>query len=161
MKLSTKFKARIQARYQGYDLKVGVLEDKPHAVPRVPRALGSMQGGPVRKRGIKTQGTNGTVARRMQKRYKFLTLPWRKRSSKDLRRFIKAFFELAGQKTRSYTYVETAMRAVVRNPILRGAYGRNRKVTREAKGFDRLMIDTGQMFRAIKARIRRIKVVPK
>jgi hypothetical protein len=46
-----------------------------------------------------------------------------------------------------------AIQAIVRNPILRGDYGRNNLFTQKVKGFNRLMIDTGQFFNNIKARV--------
>lgn len=154
MTFSKGFKNRVMARYERYDMQVGILEDKPHRVPRTPRALGSLQGGPVRKMGMKTRGTVSGVAERMSKRYDFLKRPFRKRTSRDLRALVKAFFNLASHKTRSYSYTETALRAVVRNPILQGKYGKNSVTTRWIKGFSRVMIDTGQMFKAIKAKVR-------
>jgi hypothetical protein len=45
------------------------------------------------------------------------------------------------------------LQAIVRNPILRGDYGKNKKETIKRKGFDRYMIDTGQFFNSIIARV--------
>ncbi len=36
--------------------------------------------------------------------------------------------------------------------MLRGDYGPNSELTRKIKGFDRYMIDTAQLFKAIKAK---------
>ena len=46
-----------------------------------------------------------------------------------------------------------AVQAVVRNPILRGAYGKNSAKTAKTKGFNKLLMDTGQLFKNIKARL--------
>jgi hypothetical protein len=52
--------------------------------------------------------------------------------------------------------VQNLLQAVIRNPILRGDYGRNAMSTARNKGFNRLFIDTGQFFRAIKAKVTRV-----
>jgi hypothetical protein len=51
--------------------------------------------------------------------------------------------------------VEKLLLNVVRKPILLRKYGPNTESAREAKGFDRLMIDTGQVVRSIQAKIKR------
>ena len=66
-------------------------------------------------------------------------------------KFTDAFFKLAfgaSEKKRA----ENLLQACVRNPIRAGEYGPNSPLTVLIKGFDRAMIDTGQLFKAIKAR---------
>ena len=47
------------------------------------------------------------------------------------------------------------MRAVVRNPILRGEYGKNSAKWAAVKGFNDLLMMTGQFFKAIEARFKK------
>jgi hypothetical protein len=49
---------------------------------------------------------------------------------------------------------ETCLQAIVRNPILKGEYGRNSRLTQKIKGFNRYMIDTAQLFKNIKADVK-------
>jgi hypothetical protein len=152
-RLDRRFRKTLSGRFERFDIQVGILEDKPHKTPRSPRSIGSLQGGPVRKVSARTNGMVSQVSERMRKRYDFYRKPFKKKSP-DVRKFVRAFFELATGKTKSYGKTRTALRAVIRNPILKGAYGKNRMRTRLKKGFNRLMIDTGQMFKGINARIR-------
>lgn len=168
MKMDKRFKNRVMGRYDRYTFETGVA-DKPHRMPKEPRVLksgklgktpklGSLEGGPVRKTVRQTKSTNLKIAIKNQRKYKFMTAPFQKRTSKDLRAFIKAFFNLAAGKIKKKSDVAKLVLAVVRNPILRGDYGRNTMITRQIKGFNRLMIDTGQMFKSLRAYVRSRRV---
>lgn len=52
--------------------------------------------------------------------------------------------------------LENLLQAIVRNPILRLEYGKNTATAADNKGFDRHLFDTGQMFKAITARAKRV-----
>lgn len=152
-KIDKRFKNRISGRYGKYSFGTGV-DNKVHHAPRRPVAYGSLQGGPIRKKGPKTYGTTTLeVAKAMQKKTGFMTAPFRKQRSKDMRAFLQAFFNFASGKG-SKSKVQTALRAVVRNPMLRGDYGRNTRITAKSKGFNRLLFDTGQLFKSILAYVR-------
>ena len=45
--------------------------------------------------------------------------------------------------------------AVVRNPILRGEYGKNTSPWARKKGFNQLLMMTGQFFKNVKARFKK------
>ena len=162
MKMDKRFKNRVAGRFERYTFETGVA-DKAHRKPKEPRVLksgklgkrplGTYMGGPVRKMQQATKGTNKKIAIKNEKKYKFMTAPFRKRSSKELTVFIKAFFNLINRKVKRRE-VEQALIAVIQKPILRGAYGRNTAVTKHIKGFNRLLIDTAQMFKSIKAKVR-------
>ena len=155
-KLDKRFKNRIGGRFQRYLFETGV-EDARHRNPRRPRAHGTLQGGPIRKMGPDVHSTNKKIAVAMHVKTGFMTKPFHKKTSKDLRAFFKAFFDLAAGKV-GRSKVESLLRAVVRNPMLRGEYGRNTRARARVKGFNRLLFDTGQLFKAIKAKVRTRRV---
>lgn len=159
LKLDKRFQKRAQGRFGRYQFEVGVLEDGPHKEPRVGArgqggadVLTSYAGGPVRKKSSKVGPltiAEVSAANREHLGFNYLIDPFEKRTS-DIIKFTKEFFRLAfgrSEKRRA----ENLLQAVVRNPILRGDYGSNAALTKRIKGFDRKMIDTAQLFKAIKA----------
>lgn len=160
--LDKRFKKRVQGMFGKYQFEVGVLEDGAHKKPRRgERGLqgkdvqGVYAGGPVRKKSREDSGlTISQVSKENRDRlgFNYLTKPFKKKNS-DIIKFTNSFFNLVfgrSEKKRA----ENLLQAVVRNPILRGEYGPNGPLTRIIKGFDRPMIDTAQLFRAIKAACR-------
>lgn len=88
----------------------------------------------------------------------YLREPFRKPQSADarmLKRFLFEFVKMTAGNT-NLKRIENLLQAIVRNPIARGDYGRNKTRTAQRKGFNRLMIDTAQMFRAIKAKVLKV-----
>lgn len=155
LKFDQRFAKRLQGRYDRFDFQVGVLENKAYKAPRPKSAgHGSMEGGPVRKKSYRTRGTVADVSEAVRKRVDFYRIPVRKKKSREIRKFLDAFGALASGVTKGYGSVEAALRAVIRLPILRGDYGKNAASTVKAKGFNRFMIDTGQLYRAIVAKVR-------
>jgi hypothetical protein len=159
LKLRKNFGERVQARYDRFRMEVGVLNDGPHKLPkeRPPGAenfnanLTTYAGGPVRKLGKPSGVTIAEVSAKNRERlgFNYLTAPFKNKSA-DIVKFTNAFFRFAfgrSQKKR----LENLLQAIVRNPILRGEYGSNAPLTKRIKGFDRKMIDTAQLFKAIKA----------
>jgi len=154
----------MKVRAERFDMEVGVLDDKPHRDPiETPRGkepvLGSYAGGPVRKATRKTSGVmTGAIFIENQKRLgiDLLKRPFQDESS-DLMKFTRAFLQYAvSQKPIPVRRIENLLQAVVRNPILKLQYGKNKATTADAKGFDRHMFDTGQMFKAIRAKVSRV-----
>ncbi len=86
----------------------------------------------------------------------FLRLPFQKANSRAYRKFVDAYMK-AASKQRSMTKVEALLLDVVVRPILEKRYGRNSPGTKEAKGFNRRFIDTGQMIKGISAEIKKKK----
>lgn len=159
LKLSKGFRERLQGRFSKYDLQVGILQDGPHKeARRGARGLGgkdvlsSYAGGPIRKKSSKPGPLSiaqVSAANREHLGFNYLTAPFKNKSS-DIVKFTAEFFRFAfgrSQKKR----LENLLQAIVRNPILRGDYGSNAALTKKIKGFDRKMIDTAQLFRAIRA----------
>lgn len=159
LKLDKGFQKRAQGRFGKYEFQVGVLEDGPHKQAKVGKrglggkdVLSTYAGGPIRKKSNKNSGlTISEVSAENRKRMgvNYLTAPFKNRTA-DIIKFTNEFFRLAfgrSEKKRA----ENLLQAVVRNPIMRHEYGSNSKLTQKIKGFDRKLIDTSQLFRAIKA----------
>ncbi len=70
-----------------------------------------------------------------------------------MRIMVKALGDFLSGKNKSKASVETAMTRVVVNPILQRKYGHNSRATAKAKGFNRFLIDTGQLVKAISAKV--------
>ena len=153
LKLDKRFQKNVQGLFGKYDFQVGVLNDGPHKQARSAKAgLGTYAGGPVRKKSNKAgPATISEVSEANRERMdvNYLTDPFQHRSS-DIMKFTREFFKLAFGKSEKKR-AENLLQAVVRNPILRGDYGSNATLTKKIKTFDRLMIDTGQLFKAIRA----------
>jgi len=152
--LDRRFKRKAKGIFERYEFEVGILDDGPHynALDKS-KGLKSYAGGPARKQGRTSSGSISDVSQENRKRMhvNYLTAPFKRRSS-DIIKFSNEFFKLAfgrSEKKRA----ENLLQAVVRNPILRGDYGHNSLATRKEKGFDRLMIDTAQLFKSIIARV--------
>jgi hypothetical protein len=85
-----------------------------------------------------------------------LLRPFQEQNS-QIMKFTRYFLQLVTKKPGiSIKRVENLLQAIVRNPILQQEYGGNSANTADDKGFDRHLFDTGQMFKAIKARVKRV-----
>lgn len=163
--LDKRFKKNLSGKFGKYDLQIGVLKDSTHMEARRGKrglkgkdVLSTYAGGPVRKKSSSNSGM--TVAgvlkeNSMRVGFNILSKPFEKKNS-DIMKFTKEFFKMAFGKTEKKR-LENLLQAIVRNPILRGDYGSNSALTQKIKGFNRGMIDTGQMFKSITAlcRVRR------
>jgi len=155
-----RFQKKVKGIIGKFSFEVGVLQDAPHKEPMERPAgaenfssnLSTYAGDKVRKKSR----TNGPLsvaqvseANRNRTGVNYLTAPFEKTTS-DIVKFTQRFLQLAfgrGEKKR----LENLLQAIVRNPILRGEYGKQARSTTREKGFYRPMIDTGQLFKAIKA----------
>lgn len=160
MVLDKRFKKKVQGMFGKYDFEVGVLEDAPHRDARRGKpglkgqdVITRYAGGPVRKAERSKSSMSiaeVSAANRARMGFNYLTQPF-ERKNDDIVKFTNAFFKLVfgrSEKRRA----ENLLQAVVRNPMLRGDYGPNAILTQVIKGFDRAMIDTAQLFKAITAR---------
>ena len=156
LKLNPRFRKNVKGMFGKYDFEVGILEDKPHRDAETGDKAGTrvFAGGPVRKASRKRTPLTLTKLSqqvREQTGLNYLTSPFKHPKSADIVRFTNSFFKLVfgrGEKRRA----ENLLQAIVRNPILRKDYGSNSPKTVKVKGFDRFLIDTGQLFKAIRAR---------
>lgn len=157
--LDERFKKNVKGRFGKYTFQVGVLDDSSYKLPKIGKrglkgedVLTTYAGGPVRMKSSKDSGKNVSdisKANRDRLGFNYLTEPFKKRSS-DIIKFSNEFFKLAFGRTEKRR-CENLLQAIVRNPILRGDYGKNSALTQKIKGFDRSMIDTGQLFKSLKA----------
>jgi len=145
----------LKSRIHPYSFQVGVLTDSPHR--SAGKGKKNFAGGPARTLGRKINGTLATVSKdvRNSTGVNYLTQPWKKKND-DAMKLMKNFFKLAfGENKLSHKKrVENLVQAIVRNPILRGTYGRNKKITEKIKGFNRKFIDTSQLFKGIRAKVK-------
>lgn len=159
VKITGSLARQLKKRVNQYHFEVGILKDGPYYEPEsnadglIDRQLGSFAGGPIRKKTRQWRGQMiSDVAKANMDRlgFNFFARPF-KDESQEIVKFTKAYLLFLFRNS-SLKRVENLLQAVVRNPILRGDYGTNSEFTEANKGFNRYMIDTGQMFRAIRAR---------
>jgi hypothetical protein len=165
IEVSKRFTQKLASRIEGFEFEVGILDDKPHKYPEVAEGPFAKQntktyaGGPVRKTSRIPSPDNVSdilIANMERLNINILLRPFQETSS-EIVKFTQSFLRLATQKKGiSPRRVENLLQAVVRNPILRQEYGKNKGSTADAKGFDRHLFDTGQLFKAIKARVKRV-----
>lgn len=136
-----------------YEVEVGLLSNAKRKKP-VFGQFKSYAGKLLLREGKVSEGaTNAEVAEYLDNRYKWLRKPFLLASNKeivDVVNFIVQTMNGKGDKQR----ILNGMQAVVRNPILRGEYGRNERKWAKKKGFDDALLMTGQFFKAIKARFK-------
>jgi hypothetical protein len=155
IKMKPGFAQRLQGRYEQYSFEVGVLENKTRKVAR-PKSAGLkvFAGSPARKTGKIAKITNEQVSKRLRKKYRIniFKKPFTMKSNVDINNMLKRFFDLIQGKSVE-NRLRNTLQAIVRNPIMRGDYGKNRAATASRKGFNKLMIDTAQFFKSITAKI--------
>lgn len=161
IQLDKRFSKRLQARYDRFELLAGVLDNKPYRTPRRGKKnRGTLEGGPVRRQSGIISGTILQVSNIMQRRTNYLIAPVKNKNSRDYKAFrLELMRFLSGQGGQRYKVIQY-LRAMIRNPMLKQKYGRNTLATAHAKGFNRFMFDTGQLFRNIKSKIMRSSRVP-
>lgn len=156
IKLDRRFVTQAKGVYEKYDFTVGVLQDGPHKdAASKKKGLSSYAGGPIRKKTPQSSLSISEVSERLRKNtgINIYTEPFQSKKNKDILAFTKIFFEVCAGRSQPKR-AENLLQAIVRNPILRGDYGRNSKVTTKIKGFNRFMIDTAQLFKAITAKVK-------
>lgn len=156
-KLDRRFTSQAKGVLEKYQFEVGILQDKIHKAARDSSAgLSSYAGGPTRKTSGQSGGkTISEVSQDIRARtgINIFTDPFSSKKNSEILNFVHAYFELCAGKTQKKR-VENLLQAIVRNPILRGDYGRNTRMTAKIKGFNRLFIDTSQLFRAIMGKVK-------
>lgn len=162
IKLDSRFKKTIRGTFERYEFEVGVLNDAPHKeAKRGERGKGgsdvksSYAGGPIRKKSSVDSGLSISevgASFRETTGINYLTEPFKNKSS-DILKFTNGFFNYVFGKS-TERRLTNLLQAIVRNPMLKGGYGSNSSITQKIKGFDRLGVDTAQLFKAIKARVR-------
>lgn len=163
LELSKTLFKKISKQIESFEFEVGVLDDKPHRLaidaPLFgPNNLKEYAGGLIRPTSrIPSDKTIGDVLVANSERLgiDLLREPFQEPDT-EINKFTTAFLRFAAARKGNLKRVENLLQAVVRNPILKQAYGHNSQVTALVKGFNRNLIDTAQMFKAIKARVKRV-----
>lgn len=153
IKLDKRFAKQAKGVFEKYAFQVGILQDAPHKLPG--KGLKSYAGGPARKTSNKPSGmTISQVSEDLRKKtgINLYTAPFSSKKNKDILDFVKEFMQVCTGKSQPKR-AENLLQAIVRNPILRGDYGRNTPITAKIKGFNRYLIDTAQFFKAITAKV--------
>ncbi len=161
LKLDKRFAKQAKGVFEKYEFFVGILKDGHHLEAKsLFDGLGEYAGGPVRKTSRKqSQKMISEVSEDLRNKMNinFYTLPFQAKKNKDILNFVREFFELCAGRG-EVRRAENLLQAIVRNPILRGDYGKNIPITAKIKGFNRLMIETAQVFKAITAKVQVISV---
>ena len=92
------------------------------------------------------------VSASMRAQYDYLKKPFTMRSNVDILRLSREFCKYFFGKSTDKRLINMSQ-AIIRNPILSKKYGHNSGYTQMIKGFDHVMVDTGQFFKSIMARI--------
>lgn len=143
----------LQAKMRRYDVMIGVLEDGPSA--KWKKEQKSLAGGPANKvAGRNKEVTLRALMAKWNAVYNLLLAPWRKADNKEVVEVIGRMAADMGTSGRQKQAFLSAVQAAVRNPITRGDYGKNSPEWAKAKGFNRLLINTGTLFNNIKARFK-------
>ena len=152
----------LQKSMDSYDIQVGVFTNVPRKKPiSGPKAkIGILAGGAIRRsRTDPTPSMSADVAAKLNQKFHWLDRPFKSSNNKSLEilSFTKYFVTAIGQGKKDASTLKrigNLMQAIVRNPILRGDYGRNSSEYAKLKGFNRLLFDTGQFFKSITAKVK-------
>jgi len=159
--LTEGFRERINGRFSKYSFEVGILKDRKYRKPASKeRGLTSLARGPARRQSRETSKYNVSDISAFNRgdSSDYLRDPFRKPANQDqklIKRFLAEFVKMTSGKSQ-IRRVENLLQAIVRNPMARGDYGTNARSVQRRKGFDRFMIDTGQLFRSVTARILKV-----
>ena len=141
------FKA-LTAELGKYEIRVGVDDTKPRKKMKEPKELRKYAGVEVYKITSKTDNgkTNVEIAGELDAAFQWLRTPWLGGGeNKDVVLVVNDILSnIRGQGDRQR--ILNAAQAVVRNPILRGDYGKHTDANRP------FLMRTGQFFKAILAR---------
>lgn len=147
----------LKLKVEAHRFNVGILEAKKRRKALPPsRGTKNLAGGPARKLGVATAITNSEVSKYLRGSlgFNYLVKPFRQKND-DAVKMLNTFFQLVFSEGNASIMrrLENLIQAVVRNPIVRGDYGSNTPEAKRAKGFSRRGIDTGQLFKVIKAKV--------
>lgn len=154
MKIKSDISKRITKQIGNYKFEVGILQNEPKKL-RKKSSTKSFAGLQVSASGKTSSKVSlAEVAKYTDNRFKWLKKPFKLKENKEVIAVVKELAsQIFGKTSKNNKRLENAVQAVIRNPILRGDYGNNMASTIKQKGFDKLGIDTAQMFKNIKAKL--------
>lgn len=143
---------------EGQFFEVGVLSPTEHKSAQTQfesKGLKSFHGLQARKVTSIVDGATQEIGAELEAEYKWLRNPFEdgNEKQKEIQDFAKNYIAEVQKEKPSENRMVNLVQAIVRNPILRRDYGNNSLKTQMIKGFDSPMIDTGQFFNSIKARV--------
>lgn len=144
---------KIAKEIGNYNFEVGILQNAPKKLPKkgATKSFAGLQIAGVGKSSPRV--SLAEVAEYTDNNFGWLKKPFAKTENKDVLKVVNEIAsQIFGKKSLDNKRLENAVQAVIRNPILRGDYGSNAPRTIKQKGFDKLGIWTGQMFKATKAK---------
>lgn len=149
------FQHKLSKDLSSIQIEIGILQDRPEV-----ESLSKKEGLKrltssqlALKAGRKSITTVVEIFKKFDKKYKLLTAPFEKDQNKEVVNMLDQMIKEINGTATNIRRIENTAQAVVRNPILRGDYGSNKETTEEIKGFNKLFIRTGTMFKQIKARV--------
>ncbi len=136
-----------------YQVEVGLLNNKPRKKPLFGKYK-TYAGKILLREGKASKGADMVeVAKVLDKRYKWLRKPFLLANNKEVVAVLNDIVkDMNGQDLKKR--ILNGFQAVVRNPILRGEYGINTAKWAKRKGFNNLLMMTGQFFKSINARFK-------
>ena len=144
---------KLSFKISKYEVQVGLLEDKKRKKPLFGKFKNYAGKRLLREGGVSKGASLVKVAEYLDKQFKWLRKPFLLKNNKEvvvvLNDIVK-HMNGKGDKQR----ILNGFQAVVRNPILRGEYGKNNARWAKIKGFDDTLMMTGQFFKNIKARFK-------
>lgn len=137
-----------------YEVQVGLFEDKTRKKPKFGEFKSYAGKTLLREGKVSTGASLIEVAEYLDKKHKWLRKPFLKRSNKEVVLVLNDIVkDINGQDLKQR--ILNGFQAVVRNPILRGEYGKNTTPWAKKKGFNQPLMMTGQFFKNIKARFKK------
>lgn len=137
-----------------YQVQVGLLEDKKRKQPKFGE-FKNYAGKTLLREGKVSNGASLVeVAEYLDRRYKWLRKPFLIKNNKEVVLVLNDIVkDMNGHDLKQR--ILNGFQAVVRNPILRGEYGKNTTPWAKKKGFNQLLMMTGQFFKNVKARFKK------
>lgn len=136
-----------------YEVEVGILENSKRRKPIFGK-FKSYAGKKLLREGKVSDVSMVEVAEQLDKKFKWLRNPFLSVNNKEIVAVLNDIVKDMNGKGQPQRILN-GFQAVVRNPILRGDYGRNSTRWAREKGFSQLLMLTGQFFRNIKARFKK------
>lgn len=134
------------------EIEVGIIDAKLMKEPK-PNELKAFAGGKARKvSGKYSKSSTADNLKKLDLKYRIFSLPLQNRDA-TYDEMINAIVDHKVNKSNRLNRIRNAVKGLFLKPILIGKYGRNTPKTAEIKGFNRLMIDTGQTISAISVRM--------
>ncbi len=142
---------KITFKLDKYQVQVGLLENKVRNKPKFGEFKSYAGKTLLREGGVSKGASLVEVAEYLDKNYKWLRKPFLLKNNKEVVAVLNDIVkDMNGQDLKQR--ILNGFQAVVRNPILRGEYGLHSTKWAKKKGFNQLLMMTGQFFKNIKAR---------